>query len=113
MAEDNADTRSDDADNAGLGADRAQVGADAMRASGQGMAEGSSTIGMKIIDQAEQNARQIFAVMREVAGAGDMNDIVKIQGEYLREQSARSMAQAREIILQFGRDVVTPPRGDK
>jgi hypothetical protein len=41
--------------------------------------------------------------------------VMKIQGEFLREQGSRSMTQAREIgevILQFGRDAVGAVRGD-
>jgi hypothetical protein len=87
---------------------------EAMRSSGQKMAEGGSTIGLKMIDQAEQNAHQAFVAMREAAAAKDLSQVMKIQGDYLREQSTRSMAQAREIgelIVQFGRDAVAPLKG--
>lgn len=87
---------------------------EAMRESGQKMAEGGSTIGLKMIDQAEQNAHQAFVAMREAAAAKDISQVMKIQGDYLREQSTRSMAQAREIgelIAKFGRDAVSPLRG--
>jgi NCAIR mutase (PurE)-related protein len=89
---------------------------EAMKASGQKVAEGSSTIGTRMIDQAEQNAREAFAAMREAAQAKDLSDVMRIQGEYLREQSQRSMSQAREIgelIMQFGKDAVAPLRGDR
>ena len=91
----------------------AQRAGEAMKASGQKIAEGGSTIGVKMIDQAEQNAREAFAAMRDAAAAKDLSDVMRIQGDYLREQSNRSMAQAREIgelIMQFGRDAVTPLR---
>ena len=87
---------------------------EAMKASGQKVAEGGATIGTKMIDQAEQNAREAFAAMREAAGAKDISDVMRIQGDYLREQGQRSMSQAREIgelIMQFGRDAVAPLRG--
>lgn len=87
---------------------------EAMKASGQKIAEGGSTIGVRLIDQAEQNAREAFTAMREAAQAKDISQVMKIQGDYLREQSTRSMAQAREIgelIVQFGRDAVSPLRG--
>ena len=41
---------------------------------------------------------------------------MKIQGDFLRDQGQRSMAQAREmgeVILQFGREAVGAVRGDK
>ncbi len=87
---------------------------EAMKASSEKMVEGGSTIGVRMIDQAEQNAREAFNAMREAAGAKDISEVMKIQGDYLREQSNRSMAQAREIgelIMQFGRDAVAPMKG--
>lgn len=95
-------------------AEPARRAGEAMKASSEKMMEGGSTIGVKMIDQAEQNAREAFTAMREAAGAKDISEVMKIQGDYLREQSNRSMAQAREIgelIMQFGRDAVTPPKG--
>lgn len=92
----------------------AQRAGEAMKASGQKIAEGGSSIGVKMIDQAERNAREAFTAMREAAAAKDLSDVMRIQGDYLREQSTRSMAQAREIgdlIMQFGRDAVVPLRG--
>lgn len=89
---------------------------EAMRASGARIAEGGSTVGTKMIDQAETNARQAFAAMRAAAGAKDLSEVMKIQGDFLRDQGSRSMTQAREIgelIMQFGRDAVAPLRGDQ
>lgn len=89
---------------------------EALKASTEKVAEGSSQVGLKVLDQAEQNAREAFAAMRAAASARDLSEVMKIQGEYLREQSDRSMAQAREIgelILQFGRESAAPLRGDK
>jgi len=91
--------------------DPARRAGEAMRASGQKVADGSATIGLKVIEQAEQNSRQAFEAMREAAKARDLSDVMRIQGEYLREQGQRSMSQAREIgelIMQFGRDAVSP-----
>jgi len=97
--------------------DPARRAGEAMRASGQKVADGSATIGLKIIEQAEQNSRQAFDAMREAARAKDLGDVLRIQGDYLREQGQRSMNQAREmgeLIMQFGREAVSPlrPGGD-
>lgn len=84
---------------------------EAMRASGRRAAEGGTTISMKLIDQAESNAREAFAAMRAAAAAKDPSEIMRIQGEYLREQTSRAMAQAREIsdlIVQFGKEAAAP-----
>lgn len=96
--------------------DPAKKAGEAMRASGSKIAEGGSTIGARMIDQAEANAREAFAAMRAAAQAKDLSEVMKIQGDFLRDQGTRSMGQAREIgelIMQFGRDAVAPLRGDK
>jgi len=97
-------------------AEPAQRAGEALKASGQKIAEGGSQIGVKMIDQAETNAREAFAAMRQAAGAKDLSEVMRIQGDYLREQGSRSLAQAREIgelIAQFGRDAVAPLRNDR
>lgn len=94
-------------------ADPAKRAGEAVKESGKKVAEGSQTIGVKMIDQAEQNAREAFSAMRDAAKAKDLSEVMKIQGDYLREQTNRSMNQAREIgelIVQFGKDAVAPMR---
>ncbi len=95
-------------------ADPAQRAGEAMQESGRKIAETGSTIGAKMIDQAEQNAREAFAAMREAASAKDLSDVMKIQSAFMQSQGQRSMSQAREIgelIMQFGRDAVAPLKG--
>ena len=87
---------------------------EALREGGQKIAENNQQIGLKMIDQAETNTHAAFAAMRKAASATDLSSVMQIQGEFLREQSSRSMAQAREIgelIAQFGRDAVGAMRG--
>lgn len=89
---------------------------EAMKASGAKAAEGGSQVGLKVIDQAEQNAREAFAAMRAAAGAKDLSEVMRIQGDYLRDQGSRSMAQAREIgelIMRFGRESAAPFRSGR
>lgn len=96
--------------------DPAKKAGEAMRASGTRMAENGATIGTKMIDQAEANAREAFAALRAATQAKDLSEVMKIQGDFLRDQGSRSMSQAREIgelIMQFGREAVAPLRGDK
>ena len=96
--------------------DPARRAGEAMRASGQKAADNGAAIGLKIIEQAEQNSREAFDAMREAAKAKDLSEVMRIQGEYLREQGQRSMNQAREmgeLIMQFGREAVAPLRGGK
>ena len=86
---------------------------EAMRTSSQKWAEGNSQVSLKMLDQAERNVHEAFAAMRNAARAKDLSEVMKIQAEFLREQSQRSVEQAREIgelIAQVGRDAVTPLR---
>ena len=95
--------------------DPARRAGEAMRASGQKAADNSAEIGLKIIEQAERNSHEAFEAMRAAAKASDVSDVLRIQGDYLRQQGQRAMEQAREIgemILRFGRDAVTPPKRD-
>ena len=94
--------------------DPARKAGEAMRQSGAKVAEGGSTVSMKLIDQAEQNAREAFAALRAAAGAKDLTEVMKVQGDYLREQGTRAMSQAKEIgelIVKIGQDSVAPLRG--
>lgn len=99
---------------AGAFTNRMKGAGEAMQASGQKMAEGGSAVTLKMLDQAETNAREAFSAMREAASARDLSEVMRIQTEFLREQGNRSMSQAREIgemIVQFGRDAIGAARG--
>ncbi|MBY0520535.1 MAG: phasin family protein [Sphingomonas sp.] len=94
----------------------AKKAGEAMKETGEKIVEGGATVGMKMIDQAEENARQAFAAMRAAAQAKDLTEVMKVQGDYIREQGSRSMGQAREIgelIVQFGKNAVAPLSGKK
>lgn len=87
---------------------------EALREGGQKVAENSQAVSLRMIDHAENNAREAFAAMRKAAQSADLSSVMQVQGEYLREQSARSMAHAREIaelIAQYGRDTLGAMRG--
>lgn len=97
-------------------AEPAKKAGEAIRDAGGKMAESGSAVGIKMLDQAEANAREAFAAMRAAASAKDLSEVMKIQGDFLRDQGQRSMAQAREmgeVILQFGREAVGAVRGEK
>lgn len=94
--------------------DHARRTGEAMRASGEKATQQGAQLGLKLLEQAEQNTGQAFAAMRAAAQAKDVSEVMRIQTEFMRDQSARAMGQAREIgelIVQFGRDVVAPLRG--
>ena len=94
--------------------DPAKRAGEAMKETGGKIAEGGATIGKTMIDQAEQNAREAFAALRAAAGAKDLSEVLKVQGDYLREQSNRSLSQAKEIgelIVKIGQDSVAPLKG--
>ncbi|KQN00444.1 MULTISPECIES: phasin family protein [unclassified Sphingomonas] len=94
-------------------ADRAaaamQDAGERMRAAGSQMADQGSQFSLRILSQAESNTQEAFRAMRAAAQANDINEVMRIQSEYLRAQGERSMAQAREVgelIAQFGRNAV-------
>lgn len=96
--------------------DKLKSAGEAMRNSGAKAAEGTAAVSLKLIDQAEENARQAFAALRQAAQATNLTDVMKVQSEYLREQSTRSMSQAREVgelIMRFGREAMAPMAGNK
>ncbi|TVV74056.1 phasin family protein [Sphingomonas solaris] len=85
---------------------------EALRGVGTKAAENSSAISLTVLDHAEQNSRQAFAALRAAAGATSAAELMKVQGDYVREQSNRSVEQARQIgdlITRFGRAMMTPP----
>lgn len=87
-----------------------------MRDSSVNAAEGTGMVGLKMIDHAEQNTREAFNAMRAAAQAKSVTDVMKIQGDFIREQGGRSMTQAREIgelIAQFGKQAMAPLTGKK
>jgi len=97
-------------------ADPVKKAGEAIREAGSKMTESSSTVGLKMLDQAETNTREAFQAMRAAASAKDLSEVMKIQGDFIRDQGSRSMGQAREIgelIMQFGRDAVGTVRGEK
>ena len=86
-----------------------------IRKSGEKLAKQGNSVSMKVIEHAEANTREAFAAMRAAAGAKNPAEVAKIQGDYLRQQGARSMAHAREIgelIMQFGRDATGAGKKD-
>jgi hypothetical protein len=73
-------------------------------------AEQAQSLNAKVLDHAEQNVREAFAALRTAATAGSMPEVLKASGDYVRDQSARSMAQAKEIgemIAGFGKNAMS------
>jgi hypothetical protein len=74
----------------------------------------TAAINAKVIDHAEANAREAFATMRKVANAKSVQEVIKAQGDFVKEQSARSAAHVREVgelIASFGRHALDTMRG--
>jgi hypothetical protein len=86
----------------------------AIRESAERVVKRTSSLNSKVIDHAEANTKEAFAAMRAAADAKSASEIVKIQTKFVRDQSARSVAQVKEIgelIAKFGRDAVDQMRG--
>ncbi len=95
-------------------ADAMRAAGERMRSAGTAMADQGSQLGLHLLSQAEANTQEAFRAMRAAAQANDVNEVMRIQSDYLREQGARSMSQAREIgemIAQFGRSALGQMRG--
>lgn len=89
--------------------DSMKAATDQIKAAGGKAAETTQALNGKILDQAETNVREAFAALRAAASATSMGDILRVQGDYVREQGARNMAQAKEIgemIANFGRSAI-------
>ncbi|RJT24236.1 phasin family protein [Chakrabartia godavariana] len=66
----------------------------------------AAKLNARVIDHAEENAKEAFAAMRKIAQSKDVKDIVRVQASFVKEQSARSVAQVKEVgemIASFGR----------
>lgn len=98
--------------------------ADAVKKAGKSLkdatsraAENAAALNTKVIDHAEANTRAAFAAMRSAASVKSVTDLAKIQTDYVKEQGARSLTQAKEVgdlIAQFGRDAMAAwrPKAD-
>ncbi len=87
-------------------ADQMRGAAERMQAAGGAMTDSGQQVGIKMLEQAEANTSEAFRAMRAAAQASDISEVMRIQSEYLRDQSTRSMTQAREIgelIANFGK----------
>ncbi|HWK35357.1 phasin family protein [Sphingomonas sp.] len=83
--------------------------AERLQATGSAIADQGQQLGIKMLDQAEANTREAFNAMRAAAEAKDLGEVMRIQGDYLRDQGGRAMTQAREIgelIANFGRATI-------
>jgi len=79
-------------------------------------AENAAALNGKVIDHAEANTRAAFAAMRSAASVKSVQELAKIQAEFVKEQGARSMSQVKEVgelIAQFGKDAMAAFRPAK
>lgn len=79
---------------------------DGIKGAAAGAAQNAASLNAKVIDHAEENVREAFRALRAAAGSTSVQDVLKTQTDYVKEQSARSMTQAREVgemIASFGK----------
>jgi hypothetical protein len=97
-------------------ADAVKKAGKSVKDAAQKAATNASALNNKIIDHAEENTRAAFSAMRSAASVKSVQDLAKIQTDYVKEQGARSMTQVREVgdlIAQFGRDAMAAWRPKK
>ena len=80
-------------------------------------AANASALNNKVIDHAEANTHAAFAALRSAATVKSVQELAKVQADFVKEQGARSMAQVKEVgdlIAQFGRDAMAAwrPKSD-
>lgn len=95
-------------------AEPVQKAAKAVREGAAQAMANTAAINAKVIDHAEANAREAFATLRKVANAKSVQDVIKAQGDFVKEQSTRSAAHVREVgelIASFGRHALETMRG--
>ncbi len=76
----------------------------------------AAALNARVIDHAEENAKEAFAALRKIATSKDVKDIVQVQTAFVKEQSARSVAQVKEVgdmIAAFGRTAIDGLRPKK
>lgn len=86
-----------------------------LRSAGERLNENTRAVNLRVIEQAEENAREAFRALRDAAQAGSLKDVAEIQARYLREQGKRGADQMREIgelIARFGREAVAPAKSE-
>ena len=72
-------------------------------------ASNAAALNSKVLDHAEENTRAAFTAMRSAASVKSVQDLAKIQADFVKEQGARSLTHVREVgdlIAQFGRDTM-------
>lgn len=77
-----------------------------IRATAEQAMSNAAALNARVIDHAEENAKEAFAAMRKIATSKDVKHIVQVQSAFVKEQSARSVAQVKEVgemIASFGR----------
>src|SRR3546814_20041785 len=75
--------------------DKVREAGEKMRASGERIAGHGSDLGMKLLDQAEQNTSEAVEAMRRDAKASALSEGVHVQGEDMREQGNGRETAAR------------------
>ena len=82
---------------------------ESIKGAAAGAAQNAASLNAKVIDHAEENVREAFKALRAAAGSQNVQDVLKAQTDYVKDQSARSLTQAREVgelIANFGRSAM-------
>jgi phasin family protein len=94
----------------------AQKAGKAIKEMAEKAAVNASSLNAKVIDHAEENTRAAFAAMRTAASVKSVQELAKVQTDFVKDQGARSMTQVRELgdlIAKFGRDAMVAIRPAK
>ena len=97
-AKDKKDAKATLKDMADKVAEPARKAGKAIRETGERAVANSAQISAKMIDQAEANTREAFAAMRAATKAKDLSEVMKIQGDFLRDVLLRRDLRREDVV---------------
>ena len=75
--------------------------------------KGARTVAEKAMSFAEQNVAKSFELAQQLVRAKDVQEVLKLQGDFIRSQMQMLSEQARELgesAGQSAKDVASPPK---
>ncbi|CAN5177387.1 hypothetical protein BH09PSE3_BH09PSE3_22420 [soil metagenome] len=71
--------------------------------------DNAAALNTKVIDQVEENTRAAFSALRSAASVKSVQELAKIQGDFVKDAAVRAQSQIKEVgelIGQFGKDAL-------
>jgi phasin len=91
----------------------AQQAVSAFEGHAESARKGARTVAEKAMSFAEQNVAKSFELAQQLVRAKDVQEVLKLQGDFIRSQMQMLSEQARELgesAGQAAKDVASPPK---